>query len=197
MRHVRSRAVVVGLALAVACAGCTAAPDRPTATAPPAASESAGSTSASGTSTVTGVTVDAECRAVIDDLAAPPENYRIFADVVALNVDVTEMQLSAQPNAGARYFVKTGLLIRPTKAITMSVAPDLTGTVAIGWGTTRAEGSATTLTIPACPGRTRAAANWLVFAGGYYVAQPTCVPLVIRAGDLTVTARIPVGAACT
>ena len=43
-----------------------------------------------------------------------------------------------------------------------------------------------------CPGQT----GWLAYAGGFYVATPTCLPIVVRAASREQTVRIAVGVAC-
>jgi hypothetical protein len=46
-----------------------------------------------------------------------------------------------------------------------------------------------------CPGGDNAAV-WLAYPGGFYVAKPACLPIVITIGAKRYPARVPLGRAC-
>ncbi|HET6173435.1 MAG TPA: hypothetical protein VFD90_12545 [Gaiellales bacterium] len=46
-----------------------------------------------------------------------------------------------------------------------------------------------------CPGGDEASV-WLAYPGGFYVARPACLPIVITIGATRVQARVPLGRAC-
>ena len=46
-----------------------------------------------------------------------------------------------------------------------------------------------------CPGGDGASV-WLAYPGGFYVAKPACLPIVIAIGTKRYTARVPLGRAC-
>lgn len=143
-----------------------------------------------------------DCTAVIDEVDTLGESYEIFADAVALHVDPSALTLPAGGGQAGAYgfFVKTGLLVRPGVAASIRVDPSPTSTagqVAMAWGNADATVPAPVFTIPSCPVPTDNAPAWLVFAGGFYVNEASCVPLIIRSGTMTMTARIPIGTQCS
>ena len=46
-----------------------------------------------------------------------------------------------------------------------------------------------------CPGGDNASV-WLAYPGGFYVAKPACLPIVITIGARRYRARVPLGRAC-
>ncbi|WP_250002765.1 hypothetical protein [Actinoplanes sp. M2I2] len=123
------------------------------------------------------------------DLGArpPSEGYPLVLDAVALPTAVLQANESGEPG---RLFAKTGLLVRAGTAVELSVAPEAAGDVIIGWGSPGPKG--TTVRVPACPD----AKGWVVFAGGYTVSEPVCVPLIVRVGDREQRAEVSVGVSC-
>lgn len=84
-------------------------------------------------------------------------------------------------------FAKTGLVVAPAADATLT-AEARSGRALIGWGAEPAPA----LTFAGCPG---ASDDWVVFAGGFYVTEPTCVDLTIEnaAGERAeLTVRIAV-----
>lgn len=159
-------------------------------------SSTSSSTSASTPAAPSASTVVFDCASPIDTPTTPQAGYRVFADAVALAVDPALLQPADQGRTDTfRYFAKSGLLLRPGAAITISVAPALVGKVEIGWGNTGGP-HGSTLQIPACPNAPGRTGNWIVFPGGYHLNEPTCVELTIRSGSRADTARLPVGKPC-
>jgi hypothetical protein len=118
----------------------------------------------------------------------PDAGYRVVLDAVALPTARLEAQASGE---SGRLFAKQGLLVRAGTAVELTVAPSAAAAgVTIGWGSPGPEGA--TIRVPACP----SANGWLAFAGGYTVAEPTCVPLIVRAGGRERRAEVRVGVDC-
>lgn len=117
----------------------------------------------------------------------PGAGYRLVLDALALPTAQLEPQASGEPG---RLFAKSGLLVRAGTAIELTVDTSAAAGVTIGWGSPGPE--ATTIRVPACS----SANGWLAFAGGYTVGEPTCVPLIVRAGGHEQRAEVRVGASC-
>ena len=131
------------------------------------------------------------CDSVIGGSATPPADWEVVLDSVALPVGRT---LDAAPTGGAgspRLFAKQGLLVRAGTRPELRIPADWETRAWIGWGPAE---PANVVTVSACP--PRGSDPWIAFAGGYYVDEPACVPVVERAGGRETTVRIGVGAAC-
>lgn len=108
---------------------------------------------------------------------------------------------SGGSDPAAMRFAKEGLLIRRGASFDLVVPADWRGRVSIGWGSS-AKGSSH-LRVPGCrptgaikQPHYQATDDWIANAGGYWVAEPSCVSLVVKAGQAEQTVRIGVGASC-
>ena len=93
------------------------------------------------------------------------------------------------------FWAKQGLEVRVGAAVEVSVAPEAVEHARIGWGSPAPRG--TTARIAGCPqpGCT-GDCGWLAFAGGYWVDDPMCVPLIVRAGGREARVSVAVGEGC-
>jgi uncharacterized RDD family membrane protein YckC len=101
--------------------------------------------------------------------------------------------------ANARYWAKTGLDIKAGASFELVVPPEWRGRLSIAWG--NGAPRTTRLQVAACrwmasPSQSSPARAWLGFAGGYWVRNPACVSLLVRAGHQTRRVHIGIGAAC-
>lgn len=110
----------------------------------------------------------------------------------------TGVALQANPTGeadpAAQLFAKHGLLIRPGASAELVVPEMAPGQASIGWGSPAMR--TRHLVIDGCAGTTATTGAWLVYAGGYWVAEPTCLPLVVKAGGATREVSIGVGTPC-
>jgi hypothetical protein len=75
------------------------------------------------------------------------------------------------------------------------IVPDpLRDEFSIGWGNAGEGHRGTTIVVDACTGPE--GAKWLAYAGGYYVRDPFCAPLLVAAHQQRRQVRIGVGKAC-
>jgi hypothetical protein len=118
-----------------------------------------------------------------------PEDYRVVAGAVAVPVDrILQVATSGERDPVAKLFAKWGLLVRAGETAEISVE---SGSALVGWGSPAVP--APSVRITACREGSQA---WVAFAGGTWVTEAACVPLVIRAGDVAEPARMPVGVLC-
>lgn len=91
------------------------------------------------------------------------------------------------------YWSKTGLVIRGgAPAVTISVPRALRNRAAVTWGNADV---VSVLRVASCPAY--GSKNWNAYAGGFLLrSRSACVPLVIRVGQRTATARFGVGRRC-
>ena len=98
------------------------------------------------------------------------------------------VRLVDPPAPTARWWSKQGLVVRAKTTFTLAVPKAWRGRLAIGWATQPSE----RVTVAGCdPG-----GKWLAYAGGYWVSEPACVPLVVESNQLRKVVHIGVGAAC-
>jgi hypothetical protein len=89
-------------------------------------------------------------------------------------------------------FIKAG-----GKSFTIAIAPSWRKRAGLAWD---ARGDAEPpiaqgVRVLPCPGGDKATV-WLAYPGGFYVAQPACLPIVITIGGKRSTARVPLGRSC-
>jgi hypothetical protein len=120
-------------------------------------------------------------------LPEPPGTLEIVLGAVALP---TRMVLQANDTGRAgESFAKHGLVVKGDAEVELAVGEGVTG-ARLEWNGVATTGP-TTRHQP-CRGQT----DWFVYAGGYYVAAPTCLPVIVRAGGREQSVRIAVGVAC-
>lgn len=95
-----------------------------------------------------------------------------------------------------RLFAKTGLLVKPGTDFELVVPAGLRRRAALAWGNAGEGAPSSRFVVNGCGGGETKGGKWLVYAGGYYVSHPACVPLVVVAGGRRRQVRIGVGAPC-
>ena len=162
--------------------GCSAEGSRPVPSSPPpppTASDAAAS-----------ATLD--CAQSIDRVAAPPDDFTVVLDSVALSLDTPLQASPSGQGAGpTRLFAKSGLLVRGAAASRLSLLGPWTDRARIGWGTPPRP--AVTVVVPPCP---TDPAGWLVFTGGYWIDQPACVVVEVRTEAGIRRVNVGVGRSC-
>ncbi|MET0424454.1 MAG: hypothetical protein ABW046_11285 [Actinoplanes sp.] len=172
------RALGLAALLTVCSAGCSAAPQPAPSTAP--------QPDKSGFTTIA-------CAESIDTVPRPPDDRRVVGGEVALPAaDVVEPADSGRP-APLRLFAKWALLVRGGATVRITVAPGWTDRGWVGWGQPGEPSTAVQLT--GCPA-TDGAEAWSVFAGGSWVTDPACVPLLVEAGGETARLDVAIGKPC-
>lgn len=132
------------------------------------------------------------CDSVIGSAVAPPPGLTVVVDDVALPL---QRALDPSPTGGSgspRLFAKQGLLVRAGAQPELRVPADWESRAWIGWG--NPAGPASFVTVSACS--PSGSDPWIAFAGGYYVDEPACVPIVVRSAGRETTVRVGVGVAC-
>jgi hypothetical protein len=124
---------------------------------------------------------------------APPGGYQVVLEAVALPTATAQpaalqTAVSGEADPEARLFAKTGLLVRGGAAFEIIVPDEARPGFSVGWGSPAVRARAVTV---ACDGD-----GWLAFAGGYWVSEVGCRPLLVRTSGLEATVEIGVGAPC-
>lgn len=123
-----------------------------------------------------------------------PEMQSVF-DVVALNTNRTlQAPPSGQSDPRYAYFAKSPLEIRVGQPFELIVPLAWRRRVAFSWGNSGPQPTMH-LQVTGCPYTTEHK-DWLVYAGGFFVAKPACVPLIVKTDRHTKTIHIAVGAPC-
>lgn len=186
----------MGACLVAAVAACTSSESSGQRVCPPrsvAASASVGVGGGEPSSVPSGV-AELSCAASIDARPHPPANYRVVVQNVAVpTAPVLQANASGETDPAVRLFAKWGLVVRTGAAIDLQVAPGWEDRALIGWGRQRVP--TVSVHVPACPGPS-AQAQWLGFAGGTWVAQPACVPLIVRSHGQEARVHLGIGVAC-
>ena len=139
------------------------------------------------------LTVMLQCQDAIHSQASPDADQIALFNEVALPKNALQANLSGEPDPSAKLFAKNGLEIASGSTSMLSVPDDWMGRVTIGWGSPSIR--TMHLYVPAC--REVISGNrWLVFAGGFWVAEPSCVPIDVNSGNHQETVHIGVGKAC-
>jgi hypothetical protein len=112
---------------------------------------------------------------------------------VAVPAGPLQVAFSGETDPAVGLFAKWGLEVRAGAAVDLQVAPGSEGRARIGWGNPGVPGVA--VHVPACPGPS-GQMGWLAFAGGSWVAQPLCVPLIVRSHGQQAQVHLGVGVPC-
>jgi hypothetical protein len=93
-----------------------------------------------------------------------------------------------------RYFAKSPLFVRTGERSAKIIVPRTqVGRVAVSWGNTAQRRVATrTFTVGPCSG----ANPWVVFPGGFHLAKPACVELIVRVSGQNHRVHMGVGSPC-
>jgi hypothetical protein len=131
------------------------------------------------------------CGDAIDVMNAPPSDRTVVLGVIALP---TTRVLQASPSGSApRLFAKDGLVVRVGARVVLRIGDAWVEHARIAWGNPGTASDQVRVAPTDCTG---AASRWVAFAGGYYVDEPTCLPIVVESGATRQVVYIPVGAAC-
>ncbi len=134
------------------------------------------------------------CSGYIDQLNEPPPSWHPVLGAVAFPIDPVETgRAGAQgtPYEGLR-FAKFGLLVRTNTSVVLEVPK--TGDVLMEWTLAELGRPANVLRIGPCEG---GGADWIVFAGGLWVAEPMCVVIAVTSGGQAEEAQVGVDHHCS
>lgn len=140
---------------------------------------------------------EVSCAASIFAEPDRPDDYNVVVPGVAVPAaPVLQANETRQTERTLRLFAKWGLIVRTDTVADLQVGPGFEDRARIQWGWATEASPGVAVHVPACPqpdGQTQ----WLSFAGGTWVPQPACVPLVIRAQGQEVQVRLGIGMACS
>jgi hypothetical protein len=139
---------------------------------------------------------EVSCAASIFSESDQPDGYNVVAPGVAVPTAPVLQANETRETAGVqRLFAKWGLVVRTETVVDLQVGRGWEDRARIQWGWATAASPGIAVHVPACP-RPAGQVQWLSFAGGTWVAQPACVPLVIRSQGQEVQVRLGIGTAC-
>jgi hypothetical protein len=130
----------------------------------------------------------------------PPRGMRVVLGVVALPATPSARRaLQASPSTlrdpAARLFAKQGLVIRAATRFRLIVPDRFRDRLSIAWGSSSDSRRASTFAVNGCAGP--AGVRWLAYAGGYYVRDPMCAPLIVETGGRRQQVQIGIGKPCS
>ncbi len=141
------------------------------------------------------------CQNVILSDPTPPSDLSIVLDRVALpTISALQANRSGDSDPSARLFTKSLIMIRRGASFDIVVPDEWRGRLIIGWA--RQGRRSTHIRVPGCrPTHTlnpirETSDDWLAYAFGFWVSEPACVSLIVRAGQAESTVRIGLGASC-
>jgi hypothetical protein len=122
-----------------------------------------------------------------------PATYEQLTGALALPTSSAAPQaLQTRPSSERLgLFAKTGLLIHAGAAFTITPAPGWRDQAGAWWGNTGERSVEPSFHGGPCEGT-----GWLAFPGGFYVAEPGCVPFDVAVAGTTTRVEIGIGAAC-
>jgi hypothetical protein len=140
-----------------------------------------------------------DCRNPIGAADTPRRDVTPIGGAVALQTAATTpaaLQTDAIPDPSVpshHFWAKSPLFVRAGRTARIVVPRDQAGRVAVTWGNTDHDGIASRdFSVGHCP----SASKWIVFPGGFFVAEPACIDLVVHADGEATRVRVGVGAAC-
>ncbi len=128
-------------------------------------------------------------------LPAPPENFEVVSDVVALpsSPDHPALQTSRrEASDGTTYFfAKTGLIWKKGTSFMLVVPDSLRSRMAIGWGGPAPHGHSVEVSCDV-----DGEALWVGLPGGYWVTEPLCADLLVRTETEEISIQVGIGLPC-
>lgn len=139
-----------------------------------------------------------QCSTTTASEVDPGRSRVVVLERVALPAVALQANRFRDNAPSARFFSKTGLLVRPGAKFDLIVPKGLRTKLMISWG---GSGRTFVLHAPPCgPGGERDQFDsydmWDVYAGGFYVREPTCAALKVKAGGITQRVPVGIGAPC-
>jgi hypothetical protein len=123
-----------------------------------------------------------------------PADHAIVLGAVALPTARALQTARTGLTSDARLWAKDGLFVSTDAAVELRVPDEWRGKLSFIWGQP-ADRHLERIRIPACA-TTRGASTWLAFTGGYFVADPACVAIIVTVGQAQQRVQIGVGAPC-
>lgn len=134
------------------------------------------------------------CRDVIGSTDDPSPGHAVVFGRVALPTRIAlQASPSGEDDSNARLFAKDGLLIKPRASFELIVPDAWRDRLTLGWS--GAERTAH-LKVQGCDPNRSPRTTWLAYAGGYWVRDPACVSVIVKAAHKSRRVRIGVGAPC-
>ena len=135
------------------------------------------------------------CGEAIDSRTVPLPDQEVVLGVVALHTSqaapfALQTSRSGEADPAARLFSKSGLEVKSRTAFEIVVPDEVASRLSIGWGSPARR--TRRLAVPGCDSDS----PWLVYAGGYWVRQAACQPLLVRAGRREQRVLVGIGAPC-
>ena len=125
----------------------------------------------------------------------PPPDRTVVLGAVALPTErALSIVRSGDLAPAARLWTKDGLIVSSDYAVELRVADEWRGKFGFRWGQPN-DGPVEQIQVPACAS-SRGTGAWLGFTGGYYVADPACVAMIVTVGGVEQRVEIGLGAPC-
>jgi hypothetical protein len=135
------------------------------------------------------------CGDAIDTLTTAPDDLTVVLGVVALPTGfMLQSSASGESDPAARLFAKQGLVVKLGTVVDLSIGTAALGHARIAWGNPGVIADHARAEAFGCPGVFPS--YWIAFAGGYYVDEPRCLPIVVEFAGTRDTVSVPVGAPC-
>ena len=137
-----------------------------------------------------------DCSDAIDFVPEPQVGLDDILGTVGLQAGSRSQVSRTDSGSPHRLFAKIPLLAHPGRGATLSVPRAWAGRVSMTWGEAQ---WTTTMKVPACaasPGPSGDGARWWVFAGGFSLDRPACVPVEVATRTRVEVVHVPLGTRC-
>ena len=137
-----------------------------------------------------------DCASHIDVVSDLPDGFRVVQGVAAINSTIVHGQrrrgTDPSPDSPLRSS-KIPLLVRPNQVFQVSVGDDSPESARIDWSSATSRLLVQRVSVGPCAGDPD---SWLVFAGGVWVAEPSCVELVFRTSNGSTPVMLSIAEPC-
>ena len=125
---------------------------------------------------------------VVSDL---PDGFRVVQGVAAINSTIVHGQ--RRHTDSPLRSSKIPLLVRPNQVFQVSVGDDSPESARIDWSSATSRLLVQRVSVGPCAGDPD---SWLAFAGGVWVAEPSCVELVFRSSNGSTPVMLSIAEPC-
>ena len=137
-----------------------------------------------------------DCSSYIDVVSDLPEGFNVVEGVSAIHSTIVHQQgrqgTDDDPESPLR-FSKIALLVRPNQSFQVSVGENSPEPTRIGWSSATSNSPVQRISVGPCPGHSD---RWLVFAGGVWVTEPSCVELLFQTPNASDSVWLSIAEQC-
>ncbi len=136
-----------------------------------------------------------DCATQIDVVSYLPDGFQVYHDAIAIRSKIVHRlrrRDNILPSGPSFRFSKHPLLVRPGHETQVTLGDEFLDSVRLDWS--EPDAFVQRVSVGPCAGEPD---DWLVFAGGTWVVEPSCVDLIVQSSGQQSLVPLSIGKLCT